>query len=590
MPKRRLMWQLFPSYLVVIILAITAVTLFLAASMKKFYLDETAADLNSRTLLFRNQFNTADLHPGSSVIDSLCKKLGHDSGTRFTVILPSGIVIGDTDDDPRKMDNHSNRPEIQEALLGSEGVSTRYSHTLFETMMYVAEPVSLQGKILAVVRSALPITDIDHAMGKLYGKILLTGLLIAFISALLSFYISRRISLPLERMRNLANHYSKGEFEHKLPSGNSLEMDELATAMNKMAAELDDKIQAIVGQRNELEAVLSSMTEGVLAFDTGERLVSLNLAASQMLGLKLDSAKGQYIQEIIRQVQLQKLVASILENGEPLEDEIELQDKTNRILRVHGTILRDIKNRSLGVLVVLNDITQLRRLEKVRRDFVANVSHELRTPITSIKGFVETLRDGAIENPDDARRFLSIIANQTDRLNTIIDDLLVLSKIEETEQGEMRLEEGMVKPVLQNALEICNFKAKAKNVSINLICDEEMRAKINPDLLEQAIINLLDNAIKYSSDGGEVNISAIKDNQEIRISVQDNGPGIEKKHLPRLFERFYTADKARSRELGGSGLGLAIVRHIVLAHNGSVSVESTPGKGSIFTIHLPEFQ
>jgi two-component system phosphate regulon sensor histidine kinase PhoR len=254
---------------------------------------------------------------------------------------------------------------------------------------------------------------------------------------------------------------------------------------------------------------------------------------------------------------------------------------------MHGTILRNDKGESLGAVVVLNDITRLRHLENIRRDFVANVSHELKTPITSIKGFVETLREGALKDPGDSERFLGIIAKQADRLNSIIEDLLTLSKIEESEKTELQLEEHNLKAVLQSAISLCDIKAKSKKATVTLDCNDELTAKINPELLEQAIINLLDNAIKYSDEGGDIKISAIRLNSEINISVRDWGIGIERRHLPRLFERFYTVDKAHSRELGGTGLGLAIVKHIVLAHHGNVSIESAPGKGSTFTILLP---
>ena len=581
------MWLLFVSYLVVTIAAISVVTIYMTASMKKFYLTETATDLMARALLFRDQLSKKDSALFAASADSLCKSLGEESTTRFTVILPSGIVIGDTDDNPQKMENHSNRPEIKEALSGRIGTSTRFSRTLSETMMYAAEPIIQNGKIVGVVRAALPITAIDQAFGQLYPRVIFGGLLIALISGGLSFYISRRISIPLEKMKRVAMRFSKGEFDHKLPPGNSIEIDALAAAMNQMAAELKEKIQFVEGQRNESYAVLSSMIEGVLAFDTSERLVNLNQAAADMLAIDSNQVKGHYVQEVIRNTQLQKLVSGILESREPQEDEMETQAVGGRVLQMHGTILRNDKGESLGALVVLNDITRLRRLENIRRDFVANVSHELRTPITSIKGFVETLQEGALSDPEDAEHFLGIIAKQVDRLNSIVEDLLALSKIEESGKAEIRLEEHELMSILQSAIEICDTKANAKKVTITLNCDRDLCAKMNQELLEQAVINLLDNAIKYSDQGGEIKISASKAELEVAISVQDWGIGIERRHLPRLFERFYTVDKARSRKLGGTGLGLSIVRHIVLAHHGHISVESAPGKGSTFTIHLP---
>jgi two-component system phosphate regulon sensor histidine kinase PhoR len=556
--------------------------------MKNLYLAEMGRELHARALLLRNQLSSSHILSNAARVDSLCKKLGRESSTRFTIALPSGEVIGDSDNDPAKMENHANRPEIREALAGSIGVSTRYSHTLFETMMYSAEPILEDGRIIGVVRAALPVTFIDHAFGSIYPKIVIGGVVIALLTGLLSLHMAHRMSNPLERMRRLSERFSRGELHHRLPRGKSREIDELALAMNEMAAQLDEKIRTVVDQRNELEAVLTSMVEGVLAFDINERLVSLNQAASRMLDLDWDRMKGHYVQEAIRHVQLQKFVARILEGNEPIENEIEIQGDDSRVLQMHGTILRDDKGQRLGALIVLNDITHLRRLENIRRDFVANVSHELRTPITSIKGFVETLQEGALNDPADARRFLGIIAQQTDRLNSIIKDLLTLSEIEQTEEARISLQHTAIQNVLSNAISLCETEAKAKGIVIGLECDKTISADINLPLIEQAVVNVLDNAIKYSERGGRVQVSAAQTETEIVLSIQDWGCGIEKKHLPRLFERFYRVDKARSREQGGTGLGLAIVKHIAAAHHGSVDVKSVPGKGSTFSIHLPK--
>jgi two-component system phosphate regulon sensor histidine kinase PhoR len=260
-----------------------------------------------------------------------------------------------------------------------------------------------------------------------------------------------------------------------------------------------------------------------------------------------------------------------------------------RFLQAHGTILHDAEDRGIGALVVLNDVTRIRKLESVRREFVANVAHEIRTPVTSIKGFVETLLDGALENPKNAEHFLNIIGRQAERLNAIIEDLLSLSRIEqETESAEIALKEGRIIDVLQAAVQLCEKKAAGKKIAVRLACEEDVSAKINPPLLEQALVNLIDNAINYSGRGSPVHVEAARGDTEIIIGVRDQGCGIAKQHLPRLFERFYRVDKARSRKLGGTGLGLAIVKHITQAHGGNVTVESTPGEGSTFRIHLPK--
>ncbi len=327
----------------------------------------------------------------------------------------------------------------------------------------------------------------------------------------------------------------------------------------------------------------------MLAVDTEERILRLNRAAAQLIDVTPETAQGRRIREVVRKTDLQRFVARSLKSREPVEGDIVLRYNDRELfLQAHGTLLRDAQGYDIGALVVLNDVTSQRRLENVRRDFVANVSHELKTPITAIKGSVETLLGGAVENPEDAERFLGIVARQADRLNAIIDDLLALSRIEQgVDEGGVALSGGRLRKVLESAIADCGMSARDKGVRIELACAEDLRARINAPLLEQAVVNLLTNAIKYSGSEGKVRVEAEPRTGGVMIKVQDWGCGIQKEHLPRLFERFYRVDKARSRRLGGTGLGLAIVKHIVQAHGGEVLVSSAPGQGSVFTIVLP---
>jgi two-component system phosphate regulon sensor histidine kinase PhoR len=355
-----------------------------------------------------------------------------------------------------------------------------------------------------------------------------------------------------------------------------------------MAVELHERIDTIMRQRNELEAVLSSMSEGVIAVDTEEHVISMNQAAGQMFRCDSSEVQGRSIQEVVRNTALHRFVTDALSSQGSVEKDIVLYSDGERILNSHGTILRDSDGNRGGALIVLNDVTHLRRLESMRRDFVANVSHEIKTPITAIKGFVETLRDGAMKNPEDAERFLGIVEKHAERLDALIEDLLSLSRIEkEAEADEIILHEGHIRDLLQAAIQLCEAKAAPKNIRIELSCDEDLKANIDAPLLEQAVVNLLDNAIKYSEEGSTVWVESARADGEIIISIRDQGRGIAKEHLPRLFERFYRVDKARSRELGGTGLGLAIVKHITRAHGGHVDVKSLPGRGSTFTLRLP---
>ena len=360
--------------------------------------------------------------------------------------------------------------------------------------------------------------------------------------------------------------------------------------MNELAAQLDARINDALRQRNEREAILSSMVEGVVAIDDRQRIISLNQAAARLFGCHADTVAGRTLQEIVRNVELQRLAADVLARRQSLSGDLAImgRDGRQRLLNAQGTVLREAEDRPVGAVIVLHDVTRLQELEKVRRDFVANVSHELRTPVTAIKGFVETLLDGAPADPADAERFLRIVARQADRLNSIIEDLLTLARIEQgTEKAEIVLEPGRVRQVLEAAADACRLKAEEKQIHLDIQCDADLIARINAALLEQAVVNLVDNAVKYSPAGATVRLIAERDAEWLVIRVEDHGCGIGAEHLPRIFERFYRVDRARSRELGGTGLGLSVVKHIAQAHGGRADVRSTVGEGSTFFIHLP---
>lgn len=587
MAKRPLFWQLFPSYLAVLLLALAAASWFVVHSTRDFYLNHTAQELEARAVLLSAQLAGYNFETDAAIIDSLCKRLGNESASRITVILPSGTVIGDTDDNPSVMENHANRLEIQEALNGRIGTATRFSNTLHKTMMYTAVPVLSGDQLVGVVRTSLPIAEIEHTFGSIYTKVIGGLLLIALLAAGISLYISRRLAQPLVRIRLAAERFTRGEFGHPLPTGGSHEINELSRTMNEMATQLDEKIRTVIDQRNERDAVLTSMVEGVIAVDTSERIISLNRAAALMLGVDKQTATGRYLQEVVRVAELQQFVSTVLRTQTAQESQFSLQGVSTRIVQALGAPLQGDGGQIMGAVVVLHDITRLHQLEVVRRDFVANVSHELRTPITSIKGFVETLREGGTEDPVQTARFLDIISRQSDRLNSIISDLLALSELEQSARGDIGFQTVNLMGLIQGAVDLVQQKADAVFVTISIRCTSSQTINVNPSLMEQAIVNLLDNAIKYSNRGGTVEISADIDNGLIAIRVTDHGCGIERIHLPRLFERFYRVDRARSRELGGTGLGLSIVKHIASVHSGRVSVDSSPGIGSVFTISIP---
>uniref|UniRef100_A0A7C5ENY3 histidine kinase n=1 Tax=Desulfobacca acetoxidans TaxID=60893 RepID=A0A7C5ENY3_9BACT len=588
MGPKRLVWQLFLSYLLVTLISLLAVTWYAITSTEKFYLKQTASDLENRARLLENYLRP-QYGKESRTIDRLCKEMGIIAATRFTVVLPSGEVLGDTYEDPGRMDNHGDRPEIQTALKGGVGVSTRYSYTRRQQLIYVAVPWLVEGNLVGAVRASLPLGEIAGELKVIYGNIALGALVIALVMGILSIIISRRFTKPLEELERGARRFAQGRLDRKLSVPPTFELANLAEAMNQMATQLEERLHLLTMHSREHEAILAAMVEGVLAFDQKGYLLTLNKAAAQMLGINPEALKQRHLREVLQNPDLRWFVNRLLTSPEPLQEEISLKGNGSRFLQVQGRALRDPDGGLMGNLVVLQDITHLRRLETARRDFVANVSHELKTPVTSIKGYVETLLAGALKEPENAERFLRIIAQQADRLHDLIEDLLSLSRIEQdAERHRIALSRDNVKKVLEAARQVCAAKAASKNIKVEVVCSDHLRASFNAPLLEQALVNLLDNAIKFSPEGATVRMEAEIQKKELIIRVKDWGSGISPEHLDRIFERFYRVDAGRSRKEGGTGLGLAIVKHIAQAHRGQVQVSSIPGQGSTFTLVIPE--
>lgn len=587
MAQKRLLWQLFPSYLLITLISLVAVTIFASYSITEIYREDKSADLRSHLALLDGQVREI-LGKNPADLDGFLKEASQQSNVRFTFINPDGTVIADSDQDPALMDNHTQRPEIAAALHGATGSSTRYSETIDTDLIYVAVPLYEESRLLGVFRASVPLHFIENTVSLIRLRILYSAIIISSIVAIISLILARNISRPLEMMQEGVQRFADGELSFRISRPVSREFAKLTDALNQMAGQLDEKITQIIQQKNEQKAVFESMVESVLAVDSEGRILNLNQAAMKIFQIEADDVTGNKIEELIRNKDLVDLIRKTLDRAEPVEDEIYFSDKKKYYLQFHGTVLKSTSGNVIGAVIVLNDVTRLRRLEKIRQDFVANVSHEIRTPLTSIKGFAETLLDGAIDDPETARGFIRIINNQSNRLNAIIEDLLTLARMEqEDERIQIEFKQDEISRVIASALQVCGPNAQKKSIQVDVKTERKIFARINPDLLEQAIVNLVDNAIKFSPEKGKIEIDVVQTKNDIRISVTDHGVGIEKKHLSRLFERFYRVDKARSRRMGGTGLGLAIVKHIVQVHGGNVSVESAPEKGSRFTITLP---
>jgi two-component system phosphate regulon sensor histidine kinase PhoR len=595
MRRKRLLWQLYPSYLLITLASLVAVAGLASVALEHTFVATMRHHLREQAEIIDRlagvDFTESASHGGSELgapaPHPVCDKLHALTDTRITLIDAQGNVLCDSLA-TAPLENHADRPEVREALAGQVGSSTRFSTTLGSELLYVAIPARRGGRVVGVVRAAVPLAAIARDTRVFRAAVITGGLVIAMLAAGVSWLAARRISRPLEEMRRGAQRFARGELQHKIAVPESEETAVLAEALNEMAEQMQRRILAMTRQASEQQAVLASMVEGVLAVDTEHRIISMNRAATALLGNPPGESAGRSLQEVVRSAELRRLINHTLLSAAPVEGDVVMRGDPDRVLQANGTALRDAQERGIGAVIVLNDVTRYRQLESMRRDFVANVSHELKTPITSIKGFIETLLDGALENRDEAQRFLQIIAKQSDRLNAIIEDLLNLSKIEQSEEsGDLPLESTRLRSLLEAAWHDCQATAVQRQVRVLLECGAEVEAKINPPLMEQALVNLLQNAIKYSDQGGEVQLRAAQDNGEMVISVSDRGCGIPSEHLSRIFERFYRVDRARSRKLGGTGLGLSIVKHIVQAHHGSVLVESKPGEGSTFSIRIP---
>ena len=588
MAQRALIWHLFPVYLLVVISSLLAVVGFSASSLWGFYHDQVAVDLQARAALIQEQVKIHVLTRDDDALQKLCSSLGESSQTRITVLLPSGEVLADSEETPSSMENHVSRPEIRDAYAGGVGQSIRYSTTLNQRMMYVAVSIRDGSKSIGILRVALPTTAIEDTLWSLLIKLAYGGIVVSLVAAMVSWFVSHRITAPLKELRQGAEKFSVGELGHQLSIQHSLEIDALADSMNSMALELGERMDTVTHQNLEQEAVLSSMVEGVLAVDVDGKLISINQSASELFDINAESFIGLNVSEFIRNTVFNSFIHNTIESDGPTSEEITFHADETKLYDVHGTVLKSKDGQRVGAVVVLHDVTDIRKLERVRSEFVSNVSHELRTPITSIKGFIETLLETPPVDEAETKHFLQIISKNATQLNTLIGDLLSLSRIE---QGELIAGEVMqvcsLRTILLQARESCLPAADSKDVDVHIDFENSLELYVHQSLIQQAVTNLMDNAIKYSPQNKTVEVTAKQDAEYTTIQVTDYGVGIAPEHLPRLFERFYRVDKARSRELGGTGLGLSIVKHICELHGGSVGVDSELGSFSSFYINIP---
>lgn len=559
---------------------------FIFREFKGFYFDQKREEL-VRLAPYLSERYSESIDRGD--VAALRAQVARDADldSRITVVDHTGLVLADSRADPDEMDNHRDRQEIDDAFTSGEGHSTRYSATVRTRMMYFASRMETDGEPV-VLRVALPVSQIESELSGTFGVVL--AVWVAFMLALgvVVFVISRHFAHQVGIVAEGAARFASGDLSHRLQRLGPKELRTLATSLNSMAGQLQKRIGQIEAQGREQQAILDSMSSGVVALDADQRIVGINNAGQNMLDVGGASARGRLFQEIVRDPGLHAVVAEALEDSDRATHEVTFNGKEPRRLQIVTHPLNEESDGTRGVLLVLNDVTQLRKLESLRSDFAANVSHELRTPVTNIRGYVETLREIGWRDESQAKRFLEIIDNNSRRLAAIIDDVMSLTKVEQPQMRE-QLERQTIPARNLVAAVTSEFEETAREKSIEIVesVPPEMALFVHPQLLEQAVSNLVSNAIKYSPPETTVMIELSEERGSSVISVRDEGPGIPRASIPRLFERFYRVDKARSRELGGTGLGLALVKYITNAHGGRVEVRSKVGSGAEFRLVLP---
>lgn len=523
-------------------------------------------------------------------LNKYSKTYSEEIGIRITFIDEDGKVIGDSHIDINLLDNHRDRPEVSEAFKSEVGVSQRYSDSLDANMYYVALPSNNSNLSLSVIRLSLPLKDIFENTKSLIINIIVSALAGLFIALILAMRYVNRVTYPIEEFIKATDSITHGNYGEQVYFKSNDELGKLAENFNLMSTKLKENVDELSNSNTNLKAILKSMINGVIAVDNNKKIIFINPAAEKMFKIKGDEVKGNHVLEVIRNNKLDGNIERLLQDNTQESIEIQINYPAIKNIKIYTNPIKlaDDPNRKIGVLIILQDITEMRKLETMRKDFVANVSHELKTPLTSIKGFVETLKAGAANKKELRDKFLNIIDIESSRLSSLIEDLLVLSDIENNNNNKSKEENIDVNNTVNEIIEVLSELAKKKNIKISNKTNEKLpNIYGNKGWFKQMIINLVDNAIKYTPEGGIVTIIVYTLEENLIIKVKDTGIGIDKEHINRLFERFYRVDKARSRKVGGTGLGLAIVKHILITFKGDIKVVSKINKGTEFEIKIP---
>jgi len=571
--KRSILYKIFGGYLLIIVSLSLLIPFIAFKVIRNHHVNALTESLKNIAITLQPAILRLLEKNKTRALDSFVKEMGQQIHARITVINGDGTVIADSQKDPATMENHKSRPEVIDALSGSIGRSMRFSVTLEEEMLYVAVPLERTGKPLTVLRLSLTLQQINTLIATVRVRIVQIALIFTVLSLIIAFVLSRGFSRTLRVLMGGVQRLSQGDFSTRIYMKMEDEMQQLAQGFNEMAEKMGRLFNELKDQHEELHIILSSIEEMLIVLDMEGRIKLSNESFKKMIGVS--TVDGQFYWEVVRSPQLSELIKRITDEKKNITDEIELFNRH---------FLCSLSFVSSGqVVIVLHDITDLKYLEKAKKDVVANISHELRTPLTAIKGFVETLEE---EEQIKNIHYLEVIKRHTDRLMNIVHDLLILSELDEKTMP-FTFEDVALPHLIENIVKIFQDKAKTKGITIRIVGGTDIPTiTADPFHIEQVFINLIDNAIKYT-EHGEVTITLRQEKDTLIIEITDTGIGIPREHLPRIFERFYVVDKSRSKTLGGTGLGLSIVKHIILSHNGTIHVDSIVGKGTTFTITLP---
>jgi two-component system, OmpR family, phosphate regulon sensor histidine kinase PhoR len=578
---RSIYWKITLPVALLIIVCLGGLGFYTVNSIRSVQIDHLRSTLQYEARLVADEALPGLEQPGNSNLDTLAKSAGKEINSRVTIIARDGTVLGDTWEDPATLENHSNRPEIQAALSYGIGEATRFSTSTKQDMMYVAIPVIGHGDILGIARVALPLTAVNDAVNQAIWTIAWAIVIVALLVVLATALITRRITSPIRTATRAAEKIASGQFDQQIEIRSNDELGRLGYSFNKMSANIKDMLNTISGERSKLSIVLASITDGVIMTDSNGNILLANPAAEALFSFQESQARGRPLIEVIFNYQLEQLLQKSLSSA---HKQVLFVDTINgKFLRAIAVPLMNEK--VFGALLLFQDLTEIRSIQIMRREFVGNVSHELRTPLAAIKAIAETLQDGAIDDKPVARDFLNKVNDEVDRMTQMVNELIELSRIE-TGKAKLNLEATDINTLVGEAISRLKPQAERKQIYFSSVLAEKMPlVQVDRERIQQVIVNIVHNAIKFTPQEGKITVDTQFSPVDVTVRVQDTGIGISKEDLPHIFERFFKADKSRSQS--GSGLGLAIAKHIVQAHSGKIWVESLEGQGSVFGFRIP---